>query len=58
MSSPADQTADSGPVSRDEYEALAERVEELTDAVDRQNELLKRQHRALKQLVQQNQQSE
>ncbi|WP_436927439.1 DUF7115 domain-containing protein [Halosimplex amylolyticum] len=60
-SSTADQSVDSAsgtPVSREEYEALAERVEELTDAVDRQNELLKRQHRALKQLVQQNQQSE
>jgi len=45
-------------VSREEYEALAERVDELTEAVDRQNELLKRQHRALKQLVQQHEQSE
>ncbi|QLH82686.1 DUF7115 domain-containing protein [Halosimplex pelagicum] len=41
------------PVSREEFEAMAERLDELTDAVDRQNELLKRQHRALKQLVQQ-----
>ncbi|WP_123538845.1 DUF7115 domain-containing protein [Halosimplex salinum] len=40
------------PVTREEFEAMAERLEELTDAVDRQNELLKRQHRALKQLVQ------
>ncbi|ELZ22245.1 hypothetical protein C475_17073 [Halosimplex carlsbadense 2-9-1] len=41
------------PVTREEFEAMAERLDELTDAVDRQNELLKRQHRALKQLVQQ-----
>ncbi|QLH77724.1 hypothetical protein HZS55_10610 [Halosimplex rubrum] len=40
------------PVTREEFEAMAERLDELTDAVDRQNELLKRQHRALKQLVQ------
>ncbi|WP_459192536.1 DUF7115 domain-containing protein [Halosimplex sp. J119] len=45
-------------ITREEYEALAERVEELTDAVDRQNELLKRQHRALKKLVQRDQQPE
>ncbi|WP_135364166.1 DUF7115 domain-containing protein [Halosimplex halophilum] len=41
------------PITREEFEAMAERLEELTDAVDRQNELLKRQHRALKRLVQQ-----
>jgi|GEM_PF-228776 len=41
------------PVTREEFEAMAERLDDLTDAVDRQNELLKRQHRALKQLVQQ-----
>jgi len=45
-------------VSREEYEALADRVDELTEAVDRQNELLKRQHRALKQLVNQHERSE
>jgi hypothetical protein len=45
--------AEPAPVSREEFEAMAERLDELTDAVDRQNELLKRQHRALKQLVQQ-----
>ncbi|MFB6143281.1 MAG: hypothetical protein ABEJ30_08085, partial [Halorientalis sp.] len=37
--------------TRTDIEAVAERMEELTDAVDRQNELLKRQHRAMKQLV-------
>jgi hypothetical protein len=37
--------------TREEVEAVADRLEELTDAVDRQNELLKRQHRAMKQLV-------
>ena len=46
--------AEPAPVTREEFEAMAERLDELTDAVDRQNELLKRQHRALKQLVQQN----
>ena len=35
----------------EDVEAVADRLEELTDAVDRQNELLKRQHRAMKQLV-------
>ena len=49
---------ESVPVSRDEYEAMAERLDELTEAVDRQNELLKRQHRALKQLVKQQNESE
>lgn len=38
-------------VTREEFEAVAERLDELTEAVDRQNELLKRQHRAIKQLV-------
>jgi len=37
--------------TRDDIEVVADRLEELTDAVDRQNELLKRQHRAMKQLV-------
>ncbi|WP_436909812.1 DUF7115 domain-containing protein [Halosimplex marinum] len=46
--------AEPAPVTREEFEAMAERLDELTEAVDRQNELLKRQHRALKQLVQQN----
>jgi len=35
----------------EDVEAVADRLEELTDAVDRQNELLKRQHRAMRQLV-------
>ncbi|WP_436930311.1 DUF7115 domain-containing protein [Halosimplex halobium] len=46
--------AEPAPVTREEFEAMAERLDELTEAVDRQNELLKRQHRALKQLVGQN----
>jgi len=52
-----DVTAGENPVAavdvatREEVEAVADRLEELTDAVDRQNELLKRQHRAMKQLV-------
>lgn len=37
--------------TREDVAAVADRLEELTDAVDRQNELLKRQHRAMKQLV-------
>jgi len=37
--------------THDDIEVVADRLAELTDAVDRQNELLKRQHRAMKQLV-------
>jgi len=37
--------------TREDVAAVGARLEELTDAVDRQNELLKRQHRAMKQLV-------
>lgn len=67
---PADSTADApvretdaadsepAPVTRAEYEAMVERLDELTDAVDRQNELLKRQHRALKRLAKQHEQTE
>ncbi|MFB6151776.1 MAG: hypothetical protein ABEJ40_08225 [Haloarculaceae archaeon] len=40
-------------VSQAELAAVVDRVDELTEAVDRQNELLKRQHRAIKQLAQQ-----
>lgn len=39
--------------TREDVQAVADRLDELTDAVDRQNELLKRQHRAMKQLVEQ-----
>jgi len=39
------------PASQAELEAVSEQLDELTDAVDRQNELLKRQHKAIKQLV-------
>jgi hypothetical protein len=42
-----------GGVSREEFEAVAERLDDLTEAVERQNELLRRQHRAIKQLVKQ-----
>jgi hypothetical protein len=45
-------TAVPGDVAtREDVETVADRLEELTDAVDRQNELLKRQHRAMKQLA-------
>jgi len=40
-------------VTREEFEAVAERLDDLTEAVERQNELLRRQHRAIKQLVRQ-----
>jgi hypothetical protein len=51
-SSPAGVPADPADVATSEdIAAVADRLEELTDAVDRQNELLKRQHRAMKQLV-------
>jgi hypothetical protein len=39
------------PASREDLATVADRLEELTEAVDRQNELLKRQHRAIKQLA-------
>lgn len=39
------------PATREDVVAVADRLEDLTEAVDRQNELLKRQHRAIKQLV-------
>ncbi|PSQ45159.1 hypothetical protein BRD17_02185 [Halobacteriales archaeon SW_7_68_16] len=41
------------PVTEEDLAAIADHLEELTEAVDRQNELLKRQHRAIKQLVDQ-----
>ena len=40
-------------VTREEFEAVAERLDDLTEAVERQNELLRRQHRAIKQLARQ-----
>ena len=40
-------------VTREEFESVADRLEDLTEAVERQNELLRRQHRAIKQLVRQ-----
>lgn len=49
---PATDASDDGEaVSGEELELVADRLEELTDAVDRQNELLKRQHSAIKQLA-------
>jgi hypothetical protein len=39
------------PATSEDLSAVADRVEELTEAVERQNELLTRQHRALRQLV-------
>jgi len=39
------------PATSEDLAAVADRVAELTEAVDRQNELLTRQHRALQQLV-------
>ena len=44
-------TVPSDVATREDVQAVADRLDELTDAVDRQNELLKRQHRAMKQLV-------
>jgi len=39
------------PATSEDLSTVADRLEELTEAVDRQNELLTRQHRAIKQLV-------
>ena len=52
-------TAQTEPaIIREEFEAVAGRLDDLTEAVERQNELLKRQHKAIKQLVRHQQESE
>jgi hypothetical protein len=48
---PLAEALDYEPASSEDLAAVASQVEELTDAVERQNELLKRQHKALEELV-------